>query len=216
MLFKDRQDAGRQLASRLLKYKNQPDTLVLGLARGGVVTAAEVASHLDLPLNVIIVRKIGAPGNEELAIGAIAEHGDGIYNDHLIGLLGVSSDYLKKEVERQKRILKERLALYRGKNTALQLKNKIVIVVDDGIATGASMRVAIASIYHAEAKKIILAVPVSSPDALKKIAKEVDETICLSSPAFFEAVGSFYRIFDQTTDEEVMRLLAKNPFRAAS
>lgn len=210
MLFKDRQDAGRQLALQLLKYKNKSDVIVLGLARGGVVTAAEVAASLHLPLNVIVVRKIGAPGNEELAIGAIAEQGEGIFNDHLIGLLGVSSDYLKKEVERQKRVLKERLSLYRGKSASLQLKDKMVILVDDGIATGASMRVAIASVRHAGVKKVILAVPVAAPDSLRKISKEVDETICLSSPAFFESVGSFYRLFDQTTDAEVIQLLAKH------
>ncbi len=209
MLFKDRQDAGRQLALQLVKYKNKSDVIVLGLARGGVVTAGEVAAALHLPLNVIVVRKIGAPGNEELAIGAIAEYGEGIFNDHLIGILGVSSDYLKKEVERQKRILKERLILYRGKSDSLQLKDKVVILVDDGIATGASMRVAIASVRHAGVKKIVLAVPVAAPDSLRKISKEVDETVCLSSPSFFEAVGSFYRLFDQTTDEEVIQLLAK-------
>jgi putative phosphoribosyl transferase len=209
MLFQDRKDAGRQLSLQLLKYKNKPDTIVLGLARGGVVTAAEVASLLHLPLNVIVVRKIGAPGNEELAIGAIAEHGDGFFNHHLIGLLGVSSDYLKKEIERQKRILKERLSLYRGKSLSLPLKDKTVILVDDGIATGASMRVAIASMREAGVKKIVLAVPVAAPDSLKKISDAVDETMCLSTPAFFEAVGSFYRIFDQTTDEEVIQLLAK-------
>ena len=210
MLFKDRQDAGRQLALQLLKYKDKSAVIVLGLARGGVVTAAAAAAGLHLPLNVIVVRKIGAPGNEELAIGAIAEHEEGIFNDHLIGLLGVSSDYLKKETERQKRILKERLSLYRGKAAPLHLKDKVAILVDDGIATGASMRVAIASVRHAGVKKIVLAVPVAAPDSLRKISREVDETVCLSSPAFFEAVGSFYRLFDQTTDEEVIQLLAKH------
>ncbi|HEY2811660.1 MAG TPA: phosphoribosyltransferase [Rhabdochlamydiaceae bacterium] len=207
MLFKDRKDAGRQLVPHLLKYKGQTDVIVLGLARGGVVTASEVADALHLPLNVVLVRKIGAPGNEELAIGAIAEEGEGIFNEHLIGLLGVSNDYLKKEIERQKRVLKERLNLYRGKATPLELKNKTVILVDDGIATGASMRVAIAFIRHCKARRIVLAVPVAAPDSLKTISKEVDETICLSAPAFFEAVGSFYRVFDQTLDEEVMQLL---------
>lgn len=210
MLFKDRQDAGRQLASRLLKYKEAQNTIVLGLARGGVVTAAAVADVLHLPLNVVVVRKIGAPGNEELAIGAIAEHGEGIFNEHLLGVLDVSSDYVKKETERQRRILKERLELYRGKAPPLHLKDKTIILVDDGIATGASMRVAIASMRHAQVKKIVLAVPVAAPDALRKISTEVDEAVCLSSPAFFEAVGSFYRSFGQTSDEEVVRLLA-NP-----
>lgn len=210
MLYKDRQDAGRQLAQHLLKYKTPSNAVVLGLARGGVVTAAEVAIALGLSLNVIVVRKIGAPGNEELAIGAISEEGDGIFNDHLIGLLGVSSDYIKKEVERQRRILKERLLLYRGKNSDLDLKGKTIILVDDGIATGASMRVAIRSVRHAGSKKIVLAVPVAAPDSLKKLSKEVDETVCLSAPSFFEAVGSFYRVFDQTTDEEVVQLLSKH------
>jgi putative phosphoribosyl transferase len=208
MLFKDRRDAGKQLAAKLQQYKDRQDVIVLGLARGGMVTAAEVAAHLHVFLNVIVVRKVGAPGNEELALGAIAEHGEGVFNDHLIGILGVSSDYLKKEVERQKRLLKERLALYRGTSATPELKGKTVILIDDGIATGASMRVAIHSVKDAGAKKIVLAVPVASPDSLNKIAKEVDETVCLHAPAFFEAVGSFYREFGQTSDDEVIHLLS--------
>ena len=174
-----------------------------------MVTAFEVASGLNLPLNVIVVRKIGAPGNEELALGAIAEHGEGIFNEHLIGILGVPSDHLKKEIQRQKKILKERLDLYRGDTPAPVIKGKTVILVDDGIATGASMRVAIKSVRDGEAKKIVLAIPVAAPDSLRKIEKEVDEVVCLSSPAFFEAVGAFYRVFDQTSDEEVIHLLAR-------
>ena len=209
MLFKDRRDAGKKLIAQLSKYKDNQNVIVLGLARGGMVTASEVASGLNVPLNVVVVRKIGAPNNEELALGAIAEHGEGIFNEHLVGLLGVSPDYLKKEVERQKKILKERLSLYRGKSPAPDLKGKTVILVDDGIATGASMRVAIKSVRDAGAKKIVLAVPVAAPDSLNKIAREVDEVVCLSSPVFFEAVGSFYQEFDQTTDEEVVHLLSQ-------
>jgi putative phosphoribosyl transferase len=208
MLFKDRRDAGKQLVPPLSKYKDHKDVIVLGLARGGMVTASEVASGLHVPLNVIVVRKIGAPGNEELALGAIVEHGEGLINEELVGILGVSHDYLKKEVERQKKILKERLALYRGKSPAPDLKDKTVILVDDGIATGASMRVAIKSMREAGAKKIVLAVPVAAPDSLRKIAKEVDESVCLYSPVFFEAVGGFYREFDQTSDDEVIQLLS--------
>lgn len=208
MLFKDRRDAGRQLIPQLSKYKDQKDVIVLGLARGGMVTAYEVATGLNVPLNVVVVRKIGAPGNEELALGAIAEHGEGIFNEELIGILGVSQDYLKKEVERQKKILEKRLDRYRGNSPAPVIKNKIVILVDDGIATGASMRVAIKSIRDAGAGKIVLAVPVAAPDSLRKMQKEVDEVVCLSSPAFFEAVGGFYRAFEQTSDEEVIHLLA--------
>ena len=207
MLFNDRSDAGKQLVSLLLKYKDQPDTLVLGLARGGVVTAADIAVGLRLPLDVIVVRKIGAPGNEELAIGAIAERGEGIFNDELVKLLRVSADYIKKEVTKQKAILRERLQRYRSNAPALSVKNKTVILVDDGIATGASMRVAIASVREGNAKTIVLAVPVAAPDSLSKIADDVDEIVCLFAPSFFEAVGSFYRAFDQTTDEEVISLL---------
>lgn len=207
MLFKDRRDAGRQLVPKLEKYKGHKDVIVMGLARGGMVTAAEVAEGLDVPLNVVVVRKIGAPGNEELAVGAIAEHGEGIFNENLIDVLGVSREYLKREVERQREILKDRLELYRGKSPAPELKGKIVILVDDGIATGASIRVAIKSMREAKVKKIVLAVPVAAPDSLHKISQEVDETVCLYSPAFFEAVGEFYREFDQTSDDEVIRLL---------
>ncbi len=208
MLFNDRRDAGKQLASQLGGYKDRKDVIVLGLARGGMVTAAEVSSALGVPLNVVVVRKIGAPGNEELALGAIAEHGEGVFNDQLIGILGVSPDYLKREVERQRKILKERLSLYRGRSPAPDLNGKTVILVDDGIATGSSMRVAIHSVREAKAKKIVMAVPVAAPDSLRKIGKEVDEVVCLSSPVFFEAVGAFYRIFDQTSDDEVIRLLS--------
>lgn len=209
MEFKDRRDAGRQLAARLMDYKGQKDVIVLGLARGGMVTADEVASALCVPLNVIVVRKVGAPGNEELALGAIAEHGEGIFNEHLIGLLGVPSSEIKREVERQKKILLERLALYRGNSPAPDLKGKTVILVDDGIATGASMRVAIKSVRAAGPKKIVMAVPVGAPATLQKMSGEADEIICLHSPIIFEAVGSFYRVFDQTADEEVVRLLSR-------
>lgn len=209
MPFKNRSDAGRQLVPRLAVYKGQPDVIVLGLARGGVVTAYEVAEGLSLPLNVIVVRKIGAPGNEELAVGAVVENGEGIFNDHLIALLGVSSEYLKREVERQKKIAKERLELYRSSCPSPELKGKTVILVDDGIATGASIRVAIKAVKSAKAKKIVLAVPVAAPDSLRLLEKEVDEAVCLSTPLFFEAVGSFYQSFNQTTDDEIVRLLSK-------
>lgn len=209
MLFKDRYDAGRQLVPKLNAYKNHKDAVVIGLARGGVVTASEIAEGLHLPLNVIVVRKIGAPGNEELALGAITESGEGFFNDDLIAMLGVSSDYLKREIEKEKGVAKRRVELYHSGHKSLNLKNKVVILVDDGIATGASVRAAIKSIKASGAQKIVLAVPVAAPDSLRKIGKEVDEVICLSTPAFFEAVGAFYRAFDQTSDEEIIRLLSK-------
>ncbi len=208
MLFKNRQEAGSQLAARLQAYKELGDVLVLGLARGGVVTACEVAKALHLPLNVVVVRKVGAPYNEELALGAVTASGEGIFNDHLIAVLGVSPEYLKREVEKQKKLAQQRLDFYRGSLPAPDLEGKSVILVDDGIATGASMRVAIRSVRGEKAKKIILAVPVASPDSLRQIEKEVDEVVCLSCPSFFEAVGSFYRDFGQTSDEEIGVLLS--------
>ncbi|HSX03193.1 MAG TPA: phosphoribosyltransferase family protein, partial [Rhabdochlamydiaceae bacterium] len=136
MLFKDRSDAGRQLVPLLQSYKEQENTLVLGLARGGVVTAFEIAKALNLPLGIVVVRKVGAPGNEELALGAVTEKGEGIFNDHLITLLGVSKDYLKRQIEKEKQVAKMRLELYLGKRPLPSVKGKTVILVDDGIATG--------------------------------------------------------------------------------
>jgi putative phosphoribosyl transferase len=208
MLFKDRHDAGKQLAARLFEYKNRKDVIVLGLARGGVIVAYEVSQALNAPLNVIVVRKVGAPGNEELAIGAVTETGDGVFNDHLISLLGVTEEYLKREVEKEKKLAAKRLALYRSNCPSPELKEKTVILVDDGIATGASMRVAIRAVKNSGAQKLILAVPVASPDSLRRFESEADKIVCLSSPTFFEAVGAFYKVFDQTTDEEIVHLLA--------
>ncbi len=208
MIFKDRSDAGRQLVPLLTAYKNQENVVVLGLARGGVVTAYEVAKALQLPLGVVVVRKVGAPGNEELALGAVTETGEGIFNDHLITLLAVSKDYLKRQIEKEKKIAKARLELYLGTHPNPNVKGKTVILVDDGIATGASMRVAIHAMRVQGAKKIVLAVPVAAPDSLKKIQKEADEIHCLQTPTYFEAVGSFYKKFDQTTDDEIIALLS--------
>jgi len=207
MRFKDRRDAGKQLAEVLEKEKGNKDVIVLGLARGGMVVAAEVAKSLDLPLNVIVVRKIGAPGNEELALGAIGEHGEGIFNQELIQLLDVSSAVLQKEIEKQRKVLEQRLALYRGQSPVPNLIGKRVILVDDGIATGASMRVAIQSVKAAGVKETVLAVPVAAPDSLAELRKEVDEAVCLSSPTFFQGVGAFYQDFDQTSDTAVVKLL---------
>jgi putative phosphoribosyl transferase len=208
MIFRDRQEAGMQLSAKLMEYKGKSDVIVMGLARGGVVVAYEIAKNLQLPLDVVVVRKIGAPGNEELALGAITASGEGIFNDHLITLLGVSSDYIKHQIEKEKALAKKRLELYFGKRPRREFKGKTIILVDDGIATGASMRVAIHSMKSEGAKKIVLAVPVAAPDSLRKIEKEVDQVVCLSSPAFFESVGGFYKTFDQTSDEEIIKILS--------
>jgi putative phosphoribosyl transferase len=208
MRFEDRRDAGSQLAKKLQKYKDQKNVVVFGLARGGVVTASVIAFSLHLPLSVIVVRKIGAPANSELALGAISEHGKGMFNDELIAMLGVDDKALQREVLEQREVLKNRLALYRKMAPAIDLKGKTAILVDDGIATGASMRVAIQSVRAAGALKVIMAVPVAAPSTLRKIEKEVDESVCLYSPESFEAVGCFYNHFEQTRDEDVIRLLS--------
>jgi len=208
-LFNDRTDAGSQLIPKLASYKGRQDVVVLGLARGGVVVAHPVAQGLNVPLDVIVVRKIGAPDNEELAIGAIAETGEGIFNDHVIQALGVSPRYIQDEVAKQKKIAAERSALYRGKNKKTDIKGKTVILVDDGIATGASMQVAIRSVRAQGAREVVLAVPVAAPDALEQMEREVDKIVCLYAPIAFQAVGQFYRRFDQTEDREIIALLSR-------
>lgn len=207
MIFKDRHEAGLKLALKLQQFRDQPQTVVMGLARGGVVVAHAVAKALHLPLDVIVVRKVGAPGQEELAIGAIDENGDGFFNEGIIRALNISQEYVQKEVSRQKLVAEQRAALYRKGKQKADIKGKTVIVVDDGIATGASVRAALIGLNKKGAEKIVLAVPVAAADSLKSLSKEVDETICLHHPVDFMAVGEFYQKFDQTSDEEVIELL---------
>lgn len=206
-MFQDRRDAGLQLAFKLQKYKAAKDTLVVGLARGGVATADAIAKELKLPLAALVVRKIGAPGNSELAIGAISETGDLLFNDELIALTGATKDYLKRTVEKETKVALERSALYRKNRPQQEFAGKTIILVDDGIATGATMEVAIHSMRKASAKKIILAVPVGAPDSLERLKKQVDELIFLFAPASFSAVGEFYRAFAQVSDAEVLDIL---------
>lgn len=209
MIFKDRQDAGIQLAAKLKNFQDQADTIVMGLARGGVIVAYEIAKALHLPLGVSVVRKVGAPGNEELALGAVTATGQGVFNDHLISMLGVSKEFLKKQVEKEKEKAKARTELYQGARQPPSIKGKTVILVDDGIATGASVRAAIVSLKTEGAAKIILAVPVAALDALNMISKEVDQIYCLYQPSIFEAVGFFYKRFEQVEDAEIIQILKK-------
>lgn len=209
MVFYDRKEAGEKLAKRLEEYKNKEKTIILALPRGGVVVAYQVASFLNLPLDLVVPRKIGAPGNPEFAIGAITEDGEGIFNEEIIKEYGISQDYIKKTVAEEKKEAVRRLNVYRGNRPPLDLRDKEVILIDDGIATGQTMLAAIKSVKKKGAKKIIVAVPVAAPDSLKEIKKEVNKVICLHSPFFFGAVGAFYQVFDQTTDEEVIELMEK-------
>ena len=208
MTFKNRTEAGRQLAVRLLKYKDEAP-VVLALPRGGVPVGYEVALALDAPLDVIVVRKLGAPMQPELGIGAVVDgdHPQSVLNEDVMQMLNVSDEYLKREVEVELHEIRRRQERYRGGRRPEVLKDRTVIVVDDGIATGGSMRAALRGVRRAQPKRLVLAVPVAPPDTLASLRGEVDALVCLSSPAFFHAVGQFYDDFAQTTDEEVVRLL---------
>jgi putative phosphoribosyl transferase len=209
-MFKDRVDAGNLLAQRLLEYKDKPDAIVLGLPRGGVVTAYEVARILGLPLDIVVPRKIGAPQNQELAVAAIAEDGSLIINDQLMNYLGLQLDDLQNLIEKEKKESARRMKLYRAGRTQLDLADKTVILVDDGIATGATMKAALMSARSRGAKLIIVAVPVAPAEVLDDIRPEVDGLICLLTPEQFFGVGGFYMHFPQVEDQEVIELLGKS------
>jgi putative phosphoribosyl transferase len=210
MIFKNRQEAGQKLAKKLTEFKNQPDTIILALPRGGAVTAFEIAQELNLPLDLVVPRKIGAPNNEEYAIGAITGSGEGIFNQEVIESLCVPKKYLDNKVAEEKEEAARRLKSYRQNLPPLNLKDKTIIIVDDGIATGLTMRAAIKSVQEKKAAKIIVAVPITAQDSLKLIQKEADEVIYLDAPLFFGAVGAFYQDFGQTTDQEVIDIMKKS------
>ncbi len=207
MHFKDRTDAGLKLAQELQHYKGEKDTIVLGLPRGGVVTAYAIAKELDLPLDIVVARKIGMPGNPELAVGAITEDGTVIFNQSIMHDLGLKPSMLSQTIEAEKKEAHRRLTLYRDKRPILELAGKTVILVDDGVATGATMRAAIASVQKRGAASIVVAVPVAPPDAFNLIKSEVDNIICLLVTPHFWGIGQFYDSFAQTTDEEVIALM---------
>jgi predicted phosphoribosyltransferase len=205
-LFRNRVDAARRLASALADLAGK-DAIVLAIPRGGVVLGFEVARALGVPLDVIIPRKIGAPDNPELAIGAMTEDGTVILDQSLVNYLGVSEDYIKEESRRQRLEIERRLKLYRGNASYPNLKNRDVILVDDGIATGSTMKAALASVRKRGAKTIVIAIPVGPPSTIKELKKEADRVICLHTPESFYAIGQFYDDFTQITDEEVKSLL---------
>jgi len=206
-MFVDRKDAGQKLAGCLIRFKNQSDAIVIGLPRGGVVVAYEAARRLNLPLDIIVPRKIGAPGNDELAIGAITEEGEAVLDEMLVRELNVAPEYIAKTVAKEKQEAQRRLKLYRGDRTPLNLQNKTALIIDDGIATGATMQAAIKSAKNKKAEKIIVAVPIIAPDTLKKLQVEADEIIYLDAPMFLGAIGDFYEEFSQTEDRDVIELM---------
>jgi len=210
MYFQDRSQAGKLLAQELSYLEGKEDVIVLGIPRGGIVVAAEVAKALGAPLDVYITRKIGAPYNPELAIGAVASSGDVLLDEGLMNSLGVPPDYVGEETERQRKEIERRLARYRGDRPALELEGKTVILVDDGVATGATILVTIRALKKQKPKELILAIPVGPPDTVARLEREVDRLVCLFTPELFWAIGAFYAVFDQTPDEEVVRLLEDN------
>ncbi|MBB5364166.1 phosphoribosyltransferase [Deinococcus humi] len=208
-MFQDRRDAGRQLVGQLGHYRNQPDVVVLALPRGGVPVAYEVAEALHAPLDVLIVRKIGMPGHEEFAIGAIASGGTRVMNTQVVEGYRVPEAAIEAIAEKEKRELERRERSYRNGRPPLALQGKTVLLVDDGLATGASMRAAVQAIRQFEPAKIVVAVPLASPDTCEEFRTGVDEVVCAVTPVPFYAVGQGYVDFSQTTDEEVHRLLRR-------
>ena len=207
MQFRDRREAGRLLAEELSSLRGLEDLIVLGIPRGGVVVAYEVAKALSAPLDVYITRKIGAPYNPELAIGAVASDGTLVLDHNLIARIGAADDYVQAETERQRGEIERRLAAYRGTRSELDLGGKTVILVDDGVATGATVLASLRAIKQHEPAQLILAVPVGPADTIHLLSQEADRVVCLHTPEVFWAVGAFYAVFDQTSDTEVVRLL---------
>jgi putative phosphoribosyl transferase len=209
-IFVDRQDAGRQLAARLRHLDAQLQTIVLALPRGGVPVAAEIANALHLPLDVLVVRKLGAPGQPELAMGAIASGGAVVMNPDVRAYFSDQEELIDAITKREQQELQRREQLYRGKRPLLSVKDCIAIVVDDGAATGATMRAAVQALRTLQAQQVIVALPVCSVEAEQMLRKEADVVVCLETPRAFYAVGQWYQDFGQTSDEEVRRLLDKS------
>ena len=209
MAFKDRADAGRQLAQRLMTFAGRDDVLVLGIPRGGVPVAYEVANALHAPLDIFLARKLGVPGHEELAFGAVAA-GDGMFlDDEIIRATGVSDQQIACVAARVRLELDRRAQAYRGGRAPLDVRGKTVILVDDGVATGASLYAALQALRNMHPETLVVAVPVASRAACGRLEREADMFVAVQMPRDFYAVGQYYREFGQTTDEEVIELLGR-------
>lgn len=205
-LFRDRRDAGRQLAQRFDRFAARDDVLVLALPRGGVPVGYEIASRIDAPLDVLIVRKLGVPGEEEVAMGAIASGGILVIDDRTVQRMGISDDELAEVVAAEQAELERRERVYR-RNTVRSAAGKIVLLVDDGLATGSTMLAAIDAVRTRVPTKVIVAVPVAPPEACRAIGRRADAMVCLVTPERMSSVGLWYEDFTQTTDDEVRTLL---------
>ena len=208
--FRDRTEAGRLLAGKLTAYVNRPDVLVLALPRGGVPVAYEVARALGAPLDVFVVRKLGVPGYEELAMGAVATGGVRVLNEQVVGGLRIPEHVIEAVAASEQQELARRERLYRGERPPPGVRGRTVILVDDGLATGATMHAAIKALRAQQPARIVVAVPTGAPEACEQLKEEVDDVICAITPEPFHAVGLWYQEFSQTTDEEVRDLLARS------
>lgn len=207
MFFEDRRDAGRRLGDALRPYARRPEVLVLALPRGGVPVAYEVACALQAPLHVFVVRKLGVPGQEELAMGAIASGGVRVLNPEAVHALGIRAEEIERAILRQLPELERQEREYRGTSAALEVRDRTVILIDDGLATGSTMRAAVGALRQRQPARIVVAVPVAPEPTCTALREIADEVVCLSTPEDFSSVGQWYRCFDQTTDEEVRHLL---------
>ena len=205
--FRDRSEAGQLLAERLIAYAGRPDILVLALPRGGVPVAYEVARALGAPLDIFVVRKLGIPGHEELAMGAIASGGVRVLNDDVVQALHIPERVIEAVAARELRELERRERAYRGDRPAPDVRDRTVILVDDGLATGSTMRAAVAALRRLGPARIVVAVPTAAPSTCEEFRREADECICQITPEPFHAVGLWYQDFSQTTDDEVRDLL---------
>jgi predicted phosphoribosyltransferase len=208
MAFRDRTDAGRRLAAKLGRYAGRGDVIVLALPRGGVPVGYEVARALAAPFDVFLVRKLGVPGREELAMGAIASGGVRVINREVVQTLGIAAEELDEAAAREAEELRRREEAYRDGRPAPDLRDRVVILVDDGLATGSTMRAAVAAVRRLGPSRVVVAVPVGAGDTCAEIREIADEVVCLAAPEPFFAVGNWYTDFSQTTDDEVRELLA--------
>lgn len=206
VLFVDRKEAGKLLAVELSNYRGQK-AVVLGIPRGGIIVAAEIARALDGELDIVLARKLRTPGQEELAMGSVTEDGKIFLNQEVVGGLGVGEAYIQREKALQIAEIKRRTELIRRVQSKIPLKGRIVIVTDDGVATGATTQAAIWAVRSEQPEKLIAAIPVGPEDTIRRLAKDVDEMLCLRTPPFFAAVGQFYEQFNPIEDEDVLRIL---------
>ena len=212
-VFRDRVEAGQMLAGRLQGFARRDDVIVLALPRGGVPVGFEVAVRLQVPLDVLIVRKLGVPGREELAMGAIASGDIEVHEDSVIRMYGIPRETISAVARRERVELERRSRLYRGDRPLPELKDRIVILVDDGIATGSTMRAAVAALRKANVRAVVVATPVASGEAVDALWREADQVVTVRVPEMFMGIGLFYGNFEQTTDDEVVALLARSSAR---